>query len=222
VETKNQGGGLSDGAFHLIVSCGTTGVPFAVVGYTANLVRASAGTTMTYRGSGRYEIVFPSSVASCAYVATVADPSNALVFSPSGVYTGSSANPNAVYIETKNPGGGLQDGVPFHVAVVCAAVQKTGFAVVNAGGVLQRGNVSTTSSRISPGRFTVTTNRNVANTCAAVATRGSPDTGVPFTPATVEVVAGPNANAIGVQVRNLLFVGNTFINQAFHTAMLCT
>ena len=89
VETKNQGGGLTDGAFHLIVDCGETGMKYAVVGYTANLVRASSGTTLTWLGSGRYKVNFGSAVSACAYLATVGDPGNGLVFSPSGVYTAS-------------------------------------------------------------------------------------------------------------------------------------
>ena len=44
VETKNQGGGLTDGPFNLAVDCGAPGWDYAVVGYTANLVRATPGT----------------------------------------------------------------------------------------------------------------------------------------------------------------------------------
>ena len=43
VEVKNQGGGLTDGPFDLAVACNMTGWDFAVVGYTANLVRSSPG-----------------------------------------------------------------------------------------------------------------------------------------------------------------------------------
>src|SRR5262249_17391373 len=105
VETKNQGGGLTDGPFNLAVDCGQPGWSFAVVGYTANLVRASPGTTLTNPGTGRYQVTFPTSISKCAYLASVGDPGNALVFNPSGVYTGSGPNARTVYIETKNPGG---------------------------------------------------------------------------------------------------------------------
>src|SRR5215471_1738859 len=88
VETKNQGGGLTDGPFDLVVTCGGTGIRYAVVGYTANLVRSTSGTTLSFLGSGRYNIRFASPVTGCAYIATLADPGNALVFNPSGVYTG--------------------------------------------------------------------------------------------------------------------------------------
>src|SRR4029077_4448105 len=62
VEVKNQGGGLMDGPFNLAVDCGATGWDYAVVGYTANLVRATAGTTMIHSGTGKYKITFPTSV----------------------------------------------------------------------------------------------------------------------------------------------------------------
>src|SRR5262249_58193758 len=92
VETKNQGGGLTDGPFNLAVDCGAPGWSFAVVGYTANLVRATPGTTLTSLGTGRYDVTFPASIGKCAYLASVGDPGNALGFNPSGGYTGSGPN----------------------------------------------------------------------------------------------------------------------------------
>jgi hypothetical protein len=51
---------------------------YAVVGYSADLVRSTHGTTLNPLGSGRYEVKFPrrfhESVAGCAYLATVGDP----------------------------------------------------------------------------------------------------------------------------------------------------
>ena len=96
IETKNQGGGLTDGPFNLLVACGPLSTRFAVVGYSANLVRATSGTTLNYLGAGRYQITFSSGVAGCAYLATVADPGNGLVFNPSGVYTGKGADSRTV------------------------------------------------------------------------------------------------------------------------------
>lgn len=221
VETKNQGGGLTDGPFHLLATCGTTGLPFAVIGYAADLVRASSGVTMSFLGSGRYNIVFPTSVANCAYIATVADPGNGLVFSPSGVYTASGATANTVYIETKNPGGGLQDGVPFHLAVFCPGIQKTSFAVVRASGTTARASSSATTSLLaSTGQYTIKNTFNLAG-CAKLATRGSVGPGVPFNAATVEIVPATTSNNYGVQVRQLLFFGGALNNQAFHTASVC-
>lgn len=220
VETKNQGGGLTDGPFNLVVACGSTGMRYAVVGYTANLVRATPSTTLTRLGPGRYNLAFPSLVQPCAYLATVGDPAHALVFNPSGVYTGSGPNSNTVYIETKNPGGGLSDSIPFHVAVVCSSNANTNIAVVNTSGIPSRGSALTSSFNASTGEYRVVTRRIISN-CATIATRGSVNTAVPFEPATVELVPGPTGNTIGIQMRNLLFFGGNRLSRAFHTAMVC-
>lgn len=220
VETKNQGGGLTDGPFHLIVSCGSTGQMFAVVGYDANLVRSSAGATLTPLGSGRYEVSFPSRVGACSLLATVGDPGHKLVFNPSGVYTGSGPNANTVYIETKNPGGGLQDGVPFHLAVICPSAPSAHVIVVRASGLPTRGSALTSSFNSALGQYTAVMSAPISE-CATVATRGSVDKNVPFSPATVELVPGPAINTIGIQLRNLLFFGGSFIDESFHAATLC-
>src|SRR5262252_3147707 len=140
VETKNQGGGLTDGPFDLAVACGLTGWEFAVVGYTANLVRSSPGATLTHLSTGRYDVNFTTAVGGCAYLATVGDPGNALVFNPNGVYTGSGSATTSVYIETKNTGGGLSDGIPFHLAVVCPNAVSTHILVVRDTGLAKRGS----------------------------------------------------------------------------------
>jgi hypothetical protein len=221
VETKNQGGGLTDGAFNLITSCGTTGLPYAVIGYAADLARASAGVTLSYLGAGRYDVTFPTSVAGCGYIATVADPGNGLVFSPSGVYPSSGSSANIVHIETKNPGGGLQDAVPFHLTVFCPGIQKSRFAVVRANGTTARAwSSATTATLPSTGQYRITTNRSLVG-CANVATRGSVSTALALQPATVEITPGINASSYGVQVRQLLFFGGALLNQGFHTASVC-
>jgi hypothetical protein len=224
VETKNQGGGLTDGPFHLIVACGGSSSRYAVVGYSADLVRASYGATLNPLGFGRYEVRFPprfpDNLGSCAYLATVGDPASALVFNPSGVYTGSGPDRRTVYIETKNPGGGLQDGVPFHLAVVCPADFKTRVAVVAQNGIMDRGSIFTASHKGGAGKYVIATNRDLTG-CATVATRGSVDQAVPFTPATIEIVPGPAPNTVGLDVRNLLFFGDTPLDEAFHAATVC-
>ena len=220
VETKNQGGGLTDGPFNLVVACGLPGWSYAVIGYNANLVRSTPGATLTSLGTGRYDVTFPASISRCAYLATVGDPGNALVFNPSGVYTGSGGNPNTVYIETKNPGGGLSAGIPFHLAVICPTAASAKVAVVAANGLLSRGSSHTRSFSPAPGQYTLTTNRPLS-ACAAVATRGSVDTAVPFDPATVEIVPGPASNTVGIQVRQLLFFGGNLASESFHTALVC-
>ena len=212
LETKNQGGGLTDGPFDLAVACNLTGWDFAVVGYTANLVRSSIGTTLTHLSTGRYDVNFTAGVGGCAYLATVGDPANALVFNPNGVYTGSGPTANSVYIETKNTGGGLSDGIPFHLAVVCPNAASTRVLVAMASGLPKRGSPLSSSFNASTGNLTG---------CTVIGTRGSSNKSVPFTPATVEITPGPAANTSGIQVRNLLFFGGGLINQDFHAAGIC-
>jgi hypothetical protein len=57
--------------------------------------------------------------------------------------------------------------------------------------------------------------------CAAIATRGSIDSAVPFTPATVEIVSGPARNTVGIQVRQLLFSSGNLVSESFHAALVC-
>jgi hypothetical protein len=220
VETKNQGGGLTDGPFNLVVDCGLPGWSYAVVGYTANLVRSTPGATLTSLGTGRYDVTFPANISRCAYLATVGDPGNALVFNPSGVYTGSGSNPGTVYVETKNPGGGLSAGIPFHLAVICPAAASVKVAVVAADGLISRGSPHTRSVSPAPGQYTLISNRPLS-ACAAVATRGSVDTAVPFDPATAEIAPGPAPNTVGIQVRQLLFFGGNLASESFHAALVC-
>ncbi len=220
VETKNQGGGLANGPFNLVVDCGQPGTFFAVVGYTANLVRSSPGTTLTNLGVGRYDVNFTSNVGECAYLATVGDPGNALVFNPAGVYTGSGSSAGTVYIETKNQGGGLAAGIPFHLAVICPTAANTQIAVVGAGGNLARGSVGMHSSSTAPGQYVIATSRSMS-ACAAVATRGSMDQSVPYYPTTVEIVPGKANNTVGIQMRYLLALGGKPASEAFHVAIVC-
>src|SRR5258708_5992847 len=90
-----------------------------VTDYSGNFVRGAGVIGFTHLGTGRYEATFNQNVAGCSYVATVADPSNALVFNPGLVFTASGHNSvNGVYVETKNLGGGLA-GYPFQLQVQC-------------------------------------------------------------------------------------------------------
>jgi hypothetical protein len=220
VEVKNQGGGLIDGPFDLAVACNMTGWNFAVVGYSADLVRSSPGATLSHVGVGRYDVTFTAAVGACAYLATVGDPANALVFNPSGVYTGSGPTANSVYIETKNPGGGLSDGIPFHLAVVCPNAASAKVLVVQQAGLAWRGSSVTSSFNSSIGNYLFVTNLSLGP-CTLIGTRGSVDKSVPFTPATVEITPGLAPNTRGIQVRQLLFFGGALTNQGFHAASIC-
>jgi hypothetical protein len=222
VETKNQGGGLTDGPFDLAVACNIAGWDYAVVGYTANLVRSTPGATMTHPGQGRDRITFPNVVNNCSFLATVGDPANAIALNPSGVYTGIGPGTQTVYVETKNPGGGLQNGIPFHLAVVCGSAASVKTIVARDSGLATHGSALTSSFNMSTGNYVVVTNQNLS-ACTMIATRGSVDRSVPFNPATVEITPGPASNTSGIQIRALLALDtNTSpTNQSFHAAAIC-
>lgn len=220
VETKNQGGGLTDGPFDLVVACNMPGWDFAVVDYSGDLVRSSPGATVNHLSVGRYDVNFTSGVGACAYLATVGDPGNALVYTPSGAYTGSGSTGKSVYIETKNVGGGLTDGIPFHLAVVCPNAPSTKVLVVTNKGEAWRGSPLTSSFNSSTGNYVFVTDHTMG-TCTWIATRGSVNRTVPYTPATVEITPGPAPNTEGIQVRQLLFFGGGLLDEAFQAAGIC-
>ena len=221
VETKTQAGALADAPFDLVVVCGGSGTSFAVVGARkALIVRSTPGVTLVNRNGGRYLVTFPTEVSACAYLATVGHPRNGAVSAPAGVYTGSGPDDRTVYVETKNMGGGLTGGVPFHLAVVCPGSSSVRTAVVDASGVFVRGSVGTTATRSGTGSYAVTTDLDVSG-CAWLGTRGSVDTAVPFDPATVEVEPDSGGDTVRFQVRQLQFFGGNLEDQAFHAAILC-
>ena len=220
VETKNQGGGLQDGGFNLVVICNVPKQMFAVVDYNSNLVRSTPGAVLANPGPGRYTVTFTASVKSCAYIATVGDPSNNLVFNPSGVYTASGANSKTVYIETKNPGGGLQPGVPFHLAVICTNTPRTHVAVSKGDGTPVRGSGITSTFRTGLGRYQLVSSEALPP-CAVVATRGSVDKAVPFNPTTLEIAPGLAPNTMQIQERALDAFGGANFDDAFHVAAVC-
>ncbi len=221
VETKNLGWGLTDGSFNLVVDCGQPGWYYAVVGYNANLVRSSGRVTLTNRGYGRYYVSFPAVIAGCAYLATVGDPGNSIKVDPDAVFTGSGPNGSTVYIETKNEGGGLMSGIPFHLGVICPTAVSTTTAVVNATGIINRGSPLTSSFSPAAGHYTLVTTSSVGK-CATVATRGSVDTQVPEAPTNVQITPGPAFNTVGVQLTGLFAPGtSTFYDESFHAAVVC-
>ena len=104
--------------------------------------------------------------------------------------------------------------------MICPNAANTKIAVVGSDGIITRGSALTSSYNSSTGQYAVVTNEAVSS-CATVATRGSVNTSVPFTPATVEIVPGPASNTIGMQVRDLLFFGGNLDSQSFHAAIVC-
>ena len=219
VEIREQTRIPRDGPFNLVVTCDQLGLRFAVIGYSANLVRATAGTTLTTGGNGQYYVTFTSSIARCSHIVTVGDPGNGSVPDPAVVVT-ARGPANTVYVQTKSTSGGEQPEIPFHLALICSSTRGVSrYAVVKGDGTIRRASAGTTSARIATGRYTITSDRDLT-ACATVATRGSPSDAVPSA-ATLEIVAGPTSNAVGFRVRKLLYSGAGFTNQGFHAAIVC-
>jgi hypothetical protein len=204
VETKNLGGALVDYPFHLQVTCPSDG-DFAVIGYSGERIRGSTSLTGVYKYEpGRYEVFFNRSMTGCAYVATIADPSWGLVNHPGLVFTATGHLGNtSVYVETKNPGGGLAD-YPFHLQAQCPLLNSwSEWGVVNAAGNLVRGPNIAGAARLGLGQYEVYMLRNVSG-CSFVATIGDPANGLVYAPGLVFTATGHSTtNAVYVETKNL-------------------
>jgi hypothetical protein len=122
VATRTVAGAFTDRPFHLQMQCPESGSDsdWAVVNSNGTLARGSSLMVSSQRlGVGRYEVyMIGSNHYGCAYVATPGQPgvgvlnASALVFTAQG-----HTDPTwAIYVETKNAGGGLSD-FPFHLQV---------------------------------------------------------------------------------------------------------
>ncbi|MBU8859140.1 hypothetical protein KSK32_18145 [Micromonospora sp. WMMB482] len=106
-----------------INSCSPVGLPptarmlFAVVDASGRLVRGLGATSSTRLAAGMYQVAFDQDVAGAAYVGTVG-PATANGLVPQGVITVAprSGIANAVFVETRGPGGHADR--PFHLAVL--------------------------------------------------------------------------------------------------------
>jgi hypothetical protein len=91
---------------------------FAVVSGGGQIIRgrnAQAART----GAGRYQVIFETDIRSCAYFATVGDPSASGPPQNSQISVSSLAtNVNGVAVRTENNGGNEVDR-PFHLIVFC-------------------------------------------------------------------------------------------------------
>jgi hypothetical protein len=103
---------------------------------------------------------------------------------------------------------------------MCPGAAEVHAAVVGSDGISSHTVGTTLSYAASTGQYLLVTRSAIGN-CATVATRGSINRSVPYAPSTVESVAGPAANTVGIQVRSLLQFGGTFDAQSFHAAIVC-
>jgi hypothetical protein len=126
-----------------------------------------------------------------------------------------------VYIETKNPGGGVQGGIPFHLVLICAGTPRSGYAVVKSTGGFARGSPPGGNvQHPSTGHYTINSPFAIGS-CAKLLTRGSKDTSVPFNATTVEIGASSTNTSFSAETRELLFFGGAFFDETFHTAVVC-
>jgi hypothetical protein len=208
VETTNTGGGLSDYPFQLSVNCTSK---YAVVKGDGTLSRGDFDVTgVTKLGTGQYEFTFAVPVDLCSYIATIGDPGDALVNNPGLVFTaGGHSGPNEIYVETKDLNGHLAD-YPFHLSAACASTQ----AVVNAAGMLVRGDV-TRVSRGGTGQYAIFFAVSVSQ-CDYTATIGDPGNGAVSNPGYIFTTG--DFGAVYVETKNL---AGALADFPFHLRVTC-
>ena len=121
VETKNPGGGLSDYPFHLNVNCSTKRANRVGRSSNANggLVRAPNGTSVVKLGVGQSRGPAPRRrLALRLHRHHRRHRQPAAVLPRRSVHRRRAPSARGVFVETKNPGGGLSD-YPFHLNVGC-------------------------------------------------------------------------------------------------------
>jgi hypothetical protein len=220
VETKDPAGNAADYPFHLNVNCSASGAAkYAVVGAGGNFVRGGGVVSTTQLGIGRYEVVFDDDMRGCAYTATVGDPAKSIVSPPRGwVFTASGhTGSDGVYVETKNPGGGLTN-YPFHLEARCAGSSSAKSAVVGYSGNLVRGDGVLGLTRLGPGRYEARFDANVS-ACAYTATVGDPSNALAYHPGFVFTAGGHSGqDRVYVETKN---PGGGLSDYPFHLAVSC-
>jgi hypothetical protein len=171
--------------------------------------------------TGQYKSHYGRRMGSCTDIATIGAIDNTLVFNPGYVFANTGKPGTSVYIETKNPGGGLSAGYPVHTASYCSASSNNLLgAVVDQDGTFVRGHLGVSSVRTGLGTYRVTYPRAVAG-CAKVASIGAIDNTLVFNPAALDVYNGPTSTTVDVRIQNLLFFGGANFDRPFHLLVDC-
>jgi hypothetical protein len=185
----------------------------AVVAEDGTLLSGNGATWVGWYGPGRYEVEFDIPVDQCSYTASITDPSLASALRPGMVFVaGGHVNRNSVYVETKNPGGGLTD-YPFHLQVACAG--QGWWAVVDDQGNLARANGVSTAKRWDDGQYSITVPGAVAG-CTAIATIGDTANGLVYSPSTIAA-----AQSQYDSTTFLVSTGRSSGNRPFHVQIQC-
>lgn len=117
VEIQNVSGSGTDASFHLDVACGKKPL-YAVVANDGSFVRGRHTTGSTHLTTGAYEVDFTRDVSACAFVASVAQPSDGIAPQGTATVAGRAGNVNGVFVQTFNLAGTQADS-PFHLIVYC-------------------------------------------------------------------------------------------------------
>ena len=211
--------GLTAAALVAVPTPAAAAVPhqFAVVDTYGSLVRGAGAVSASGSGYGTYEVMFDRDVSACSYVATIGDPGQGAVPYPGLVFTASSTlSKKGVYVETKNPGGGLTP-YPFHLQVLCN--DEGTWAVTDYSGGLVRGNNVSSIVHLGPGRYEVKFTVKTAG-CAYIATIGDPGASLVYTPGIITVATGTVVTPTGVYVETRDFSGKPF-DRPFHIQVQC-
>jgi hypothetical protein len=96
------------------------GARFAVVNAGGQVVRGRSVSSSARIGPGRYQVIFDADIRSCAYFATVGNPTAASPPPNNGISVASLAsNVNGVEILTDAGGNNQPENRPFHLIVSC-------------------------------------------------------------------------------------------------------
>lgn len=160
---------------------------------------------------GQYEVTFDSRVNGCSYTASIEDPGTSRFLRPGLVFVaGGHLSWEGVYVETKNPGGGLTD-YRFHLQVKC--VEQGLWAVVNDTGTVTRSGGYLPVAKMGTGLYQVYTPDKV---CSLVATIGDYGNRLVYSPAMIETDPQPYGGF--VHIRDLKG-GRT--DRPFHLQVQC-
>jgi hypothetical protein len=115
------GGSIKESSLGTVPSAfaATGSTRFAVVNGGGQVVRGRDISSVARTGDGRYQVIFNGDVRSCAYFATIGDPSASGPPQNSQVSVSSlGSNVNGVAVRTETSNGAEQDR-PFHLIVMC-------------------------------------------------------------------------------------------------------
>jgi hypothetical protein len=118
VQVKDTSGALTDSSFHVDIACGATKPLDAVVDSTGTFVRGANATGSIHLGTGAYEVDFNRNVASCSFVASIAQPHAGVSAQGTATVAGRNGVATGVFVQTFDLGGTQVDR-PFHLIVNC-------------------------------------------------------------------------------------------------------